>query len=142
MSQGNNDFDQYAERVRDIFSGGRKGGSGRPNGGGGGSNGPNDPRKIIFGVIAFLAVLTGLKAFYTVEADEEGVVTRFGAYQHTSQPGLHFKIPWVDKVYKVKSKRRQEEVFGYITGSRMPVTEESLMLTGDLNNLHLYRNAG
>ncbi|SMF11582.1 FtsH protease activity modulator HflK [Pseudobacteriovorax antillogorgiicola] len=128
MGQGNGDFDQYAEKVRDIFSAKKKG-NGRSGGGGAGA----DPKKILLGILIFIAVLSGLKAFYTVEADEEGVVTRFGKYIHTSQPGLHFKVPWVDQVYKVKSKRRQEEVFGYRARTREQVNSESLMLTGDLN---------
>lgn len=133
MGQSNNDFDQYAEKVRDIFSSTKKsrnGGGGGAKSGGGSSDGG---MKFVIGIVLFLFALSVLKSFYTVEADEEGVVTRFGQYISTSQPGLHFKLPWIDQVYKVKSKRRQEEVFGYRERSREQVNKESLMLTGDLN---------
>lgn len=135
MAQNSGDFDQYAEKVRDIFSQSRKGrggGNGSQGGGGSGSLG-GEPKAFVLGILLVAAILTGLKSFYTVEADEEGVVTRFGKYISTSEPGLHFKIPWVDQVYKVKSKRRQEEVFGFRARTREQVTSESLMLTGDLN---------
>lgn len=135
MSQGNGDFDQYAEKVRDIFSARKKGGGSRNGGSGGGgfTGSAPDSTKILLGVLLAATILTSLKSFYTVEADEEGVVTRFGEYIKTSQPGLHFKVPWIDQVYKVKSKRRQEEVFGYRERTREQVNAESLMLTGDLN---------
>lgn len=122
------EFDQYADKVRDIFSGKKK-----PNGSGGGGDFEASSSLIWGIVIALLLVLTAFKSFYTVEADEQAVVTRFGEYIDTKEPGLHFKMPWIDETYKVQSKRRQEEVFGFVAQSRTPVTAESLMLTGDLN---------
>ncbi len=130
------EFDQYADKVRDILSAKRNrrhGGRGNGNGSGSGHFGGNSNRLFLFIVVFFAIALTALKSFYTVATDEEGVVTRFGEYQKTTESGLHFKLPWIDQVYKVQTKRRQEEVFGFIAGSRTPVTEESLMLTGDLN---------
>lgn len=128
------EFDQYADKVRDIFSAKRN----QRNGGGGQGGGSGQPggdlnRLFLLIAVLFALVMTGMKSFYTVATDEEGVVTRFGKYQKTSESGLHFKLPWIDQVYKVQTKRRQEEVFGFIAGSRTPVTTESLMLTGDLN---------
>jgi len=43
-------------------------------------------------VIAFV-VLWLLNGFYTVAADEVGVVLRFGAYNRTTQPGLNYHLP-------------------------------------------------
>ena len=63
-------------------------------------------------------------------------MTRFGQYLSTAQPGLHYKLPFIDSIYKVQSKKRQEAVFGFrkVSGNRRFITpEESLMLTGDLN---------
>ena len=39
-------------------------------------------------IIIFLASLS----FYTVDANENGVVLRMGKYSHTTMPGLQFKI--------------------------------------------------
>jgi len=84
-----------------------------------------------------------LSSFYTVDVSEEGVITRFGRYIKTTPPGLHFKLPFgIDRVYKVASKRRLQEEFGFRTagerGGRTTYVDrgyghESLMLTGDLN---------
>ena len=120
------EFDQYADKVRDIFSG-------KKSGGGGNGNFDQSANLIWLVVIGLVLLLTVFKSFYTVEADEQAVVTRFGKYVDTKEPGLHFKLPWIDETYKVQSKRRQEEVFGFVAQSRAPVTAESLMLTGDLN---------
>ncbi len=91
----------------------------------------------IFGII-FLSTL-----LYQVGTDEVGIITRFGKYIATTQPGLHIKIPYgVDRVAKVPVKRIQKEEFGFRTarpGVRTEyikgiATNESLMLTGDLNS--------
>jgi len=93
---------------------------------------------------ALLLLLSGAaSSFYTIDVSEEGVVTRFGRYLKTSPPGLHYKLPFgVDHVYKVASKRRLQEEFGFRTsgvadGRSTYVDrgygDESLMLTGDLN---------
>lgn len=51
------------------------------------------------GVIAFLTVIGG--SWYTVGQTERGVVTRNGAVVSQAEPGLGFKIPWVDDVKKI-----------------------------------------
>lgn len=44
---------------------------------------------------------------YTVTAGDVGVVLRFGKLVATRLPGLHFRLPFIDKVYRV-STRLQE----------------------------------
>ena len=57
-----------------------------------------NPKLIIFilliGLIPF--------SFYTVDANEQGVILRLGKYHATTNPGLHFKIPLIDQVKLVK----------------------------------------
>jgi membrane protease subunit HflK len=88
-------------------------------------------------------VIAGLSSYYTVEPDEEAVLIRFGRYIKTTQPGLHFKMPFgIEKVTKVKTKIVHQEEFGFrttntstrrTTYSSRNFESESLMLTGDLN---------
>jgi len=69
------------------------------------------------------------------------VVLRFGKYTKSTPPGLHFKIPFIDKVYQVAVERQLKEEFGFRTISAGATTQydtrrydsESVMLTGDLN---------
>ncbi len=100
--------------------------------------------KVIIPIITIIFLLIlGKTSYYTVDPDEEAVIIRFGQYQGTALPGLHFKLPMgIDNVIHVKTKRVLQEEFGFRTrDSRSRVTTyensdfdgESLMLTGDLN---------
>ena len=127
MSKNDSDLKSFIEKILNAMQ------SGSASGRGAQSSPLKQWGAVIFGI---LLILAAYKSFYTVEPDEEAVVVRFGRYLQTTQPGLHPKIPWVDKVYKVQSKRRQEEVFGFrrsSAGTKRSNQEESLMLSGDLN---------
>lgn len=93
-------------------------------------------------IIVLLVIFTASSGFFTIEADEVGVLTFFGKYKRTVDPGLHFKIPLgIEKVYPVKVERVFKEEFGFRTEkagiktrySTRSFLNESLMLTGDLN---------
>jgi len=99
-------------------------------------------KKIITGVIILAAVIFFATGLYTVNPEEVGVIQRFGKYLSTTQPGLHFKIPFgVDKLTKVKVKLVFKEEFGFRTlqagvrskYSARSYNQEAIMLTGDLN---------
>lgn len=94
-------------------------------------------------IIVLLVLVGGYTSFYTVQPSEEAVVTRFGKYSRTTEPGLHFLAPFgIEKARKVKTKRVLQEEFGFRTKStyskvsqyqKSSFEKESLMLTGDLN---------
>lgn len=96
-------------------------------------------RAIALGLLALIALFGSL---YTVDPEEIGVVMRFGAYVRDAKPGLNFKLPLgIESVIKVPVERQLKEEFGFRTavpGARTQYasgdySEESLMLTGDLN---------
>lgn len=98
---------------------------------------------IILGIAAFLGLIFVWTAVYTINADEVGVIKRFGQYVRTTEPGLHFKIPFqIETIDKVKIQNVYKEEFGFRTAqagvqtrySTRDYTGESLMLTGDLNS--------
>jgi len=104
---------------------------------------PHLPQKKILLWIVIIAlaiiILTGL---YTINPEEVGVIQRFGKYVNTTEPGLHFKIPFgIDKLTKVPIKEIKKEEFGFRTiqagiksrFSSQDYSNESLMLTGDTN---------
>jgi membrane protease subunit HflK len=107
------------------------------------TNLPRPPKGLVVGGIVVLVVLsTLLTMFYTIEADEEGIIQRFGKYVRRVEPGLQWKLPFgIETVRKVKVERVLKEEFGFRTeepGARTrfsPRTfpDESIMLTGDLN---------
>jgi len=86
--------------------------------------------------------------FYQVDAESEGVLLRLGAYQRTSQPGLHGKLPWpIETVEVVPIRLVQTLEFGFATLVPGRVTQYARetpdlsamarMLTGDLNLAHV-----
>ncbi len=91
-------------------------------------------------LVLFLVVLAW-SGFFQVGPEEAGVVVRFGKYKKTVMPGLNFKIPFIEQVYKVPVERQQKLEFGFRTSSanvrsqytKSGTQNESLMLTGDLN---------
>ena len=118
-------FDQVMERIRNFFGRFRIGG-----GGGGGNVGS----LIVIGLFAVaIAVWLG-SGFFTVQPGEEAALRRLGTFDSIKQPGLHWWWPapvgardvvFVDSV-------RQLEV-GVAGGN--PVLSESLMITGDADEL-------
>ena len=103
---------------------------------------PRPPFRLI-GVIAVAVALLVLlwSSYYTVEAESEGVVLRFGKFLKTVEPGLHFKLPLgIDQVSVLPTRRQLKLEFGFFTpNSTNPdqigaaQTEEKSMVTGDLN---------
>jgi membrane protease subunit HflK len=107
-------------------------------------NFPSGQFKAIAGIgILALLVFLATNSFYTVKVEEEAVVTRFGEYQETVGPGLHFMIPFVDKAEKLEVRRQLELEFGVAPqssnsrsnsrSSQSQVEQERDMVTGDLN---------
>ena len=92
-------------------------------------------------VVLLVGVAAIFSSVFTVETEEVGVITRFGEYVDEAQPGLNFKIPFVDQVQLVPVKRQLKLEFGYRTTEagvnssyrKAGYGGESLMLTGDLN---------
>ena len=92
-------------------------------------------------IVAIIVVVVLFASVYTVDANENGVVLRFGKYSHTTLPGLQFKIPLIDQVYRIKVDKQFKREFGFRTikagvqtkYSTRNFNKESWMLTGDLN---------
>ena len=45
-------------------------------------------------IIVIALAIWSLSGFYRVGTDEQGVVTRFGEYVRTTEPGLHYHLPY------------------------------------------------
>ena len=131
-----------------------------PNGGGGGAPGP-DFEEIIrrgqeklrralprhrlaggggLGLIALAAaglwLATGI---YQVRPDEQGVVLRLGKWVDTTEPGLHYHLPYpvetvlLPRVTAVNQLQLGFRADRFERAGRREVPEESRMLTGDEN---------
>lgn len=96
---------------------------------------------IVVGVAALLLAIAAFTSVYTVQAESQGVVLRFGRYVKTVDPGLRFKLPFgIDRVSRVPVRRQLKQEFGFGTPDASNPTqsstegvEERNMVTGDLN---------
>ncbi len=92
---------------------------------------------VILPIIIIIVALLSYESVYSIGEQEQGVVTTFGKAGNVVTSGLHFKIPFVQRVTKVNTT-----ILGFPIGyrsseneaeSQESVSEESLMITSDFN---------
>ena len=106
-----------------------------------GGNGKQDAKKPIILLIIGAIIVWALSGFYRVDADEQGVVLRFGKYTNMTQPGLNYHLPYpIESVMTPKVTRVNRVDIGFRSsgdvsrsGAISEIKEESAMLTGDEN---------
>lgn len=91
---------------------------------------------------AWLFGLWIISGAYIVSADQQAVVTRFGAVVNPRVlPGIHYALPWpIDSVYKLKVRQLQRTIIGgeipdVVLGRTEPASSE--FLSGDQNLLNV-----
>ena len=103
---------------------------------------PHIPVRLIASIVAIiLLIVLAWTSGYTVQAESEGVVLRFGKFLKTVEPGLHFKLPFgIDRVTVLPTRRQLKLEFGFVTPAYTnpyqpgkDAREERSMVTGDLN---------
>lgn len=145
------------------WGGGQNGGGGPWGRGGGGGGGPRQPDleefirkgqdrfkgfvpKGGFGgkgfllIILILLVIWAFTGLYRVQPDQQGVVLQFGKWVNTTEPGLHWHLPYPIETVETPSVENIQAIdIGFRSlGDRgraqaRDVSEESLMVTGDQN---------
>jgi regulator of protease activity HflC (stomatin/prohibitin superfamily) len=99
--------------------------------GGDGTTGPRGllGKAVVISGLAFLVFVVGLKSFYTIDEGERGVILRTGAVVGTAEPGLGFKIPFLDRVVKISVQSRAQiydEVLAYSRDQQAAVIKLSV----------------
>lgn len=95
----------------------------------------------LWGIPSLLLLILAYTSIYTIQAESQGIVLRFGKYIKTVDPGLRIKLPFgIDRVSIVPVKRQLKQEFGFGTEGASNATqysdeqtEERSMVTGDLN---------
>ena len=84
------------------------------------------------GIVALIfAAFLGLNSIYTINEQEQAVLVTLGQATSVTTPGLHFKIPFLQKVIKVDTT-----IQGFAIGYSEDGTskeDESMMITSDYN---------
>ncbi|RKD31512.1 FtsH protease activity modulator HflK [Lacrimispora algidixylanolytica] len=87
------------------------------------------------GIAAILLVavpVIGFGSIYNIQEQEQAVVTTMGKPRAVTDPGLHFKVPFVQSVKKVNTTI-QGFAIGYNPNDNESKEEDSLMITKDYN---------
>ncbi len=136
----------FNQRLTGMFGGKRSSrGGGSGSGGGGGGGAPQLPSFSFkqfgggIGVLLVLVLVVWLASgFYTVDANQRGVVLRLGKFTETTEPGLRWRLPAPFETHEIVDLTgvRTVEV-GYRGSERNKVLRESLMLTDDENIINI-----
>ena len=81
---------------------------------------------LVFVFVVLAAALVAGLSFRIVSPYEKGVVERLGRYSHTAQPGLHFIIPFVDRMRKVDMREQVVDV-----QPQEVITKDNVVVTVD-----------
>lgn len=87
------------------------------------------------GVAAVLVIaipVIGLSSVYNIQEQEQAVLTTLGTAKAVAEPGLHFKIPFIQRVQKVNTTI-QGVAIGYDPSDNQSEEADSLMITSDYN---------
>jgi membrane protease subunit HflK len=110
-------LERLSDRIRQVFGG------------------PRQSRALGAAALGVVG-LWALSGCYVVQPKEQAVVTTFGAYSRTAQPGLRYHLPWpIEDAELVPFTSIQTLDIGGSVSQPMP--DERLMLTGDENIVDL-----
>lgn len=106
------------------------------------SNGGYPPRKVfwttkkktvasVFGALILIVVFAFANSMYTINEQEQAVITTFGVSHAVTEPGIHVKIPFIQEVQKVNTTIQSLQI-GYDDYGNT-IESESVMITSDFN---------
>ena len=134
MFNSNDDFAKAMDDIKNATAGRRVKKDRAPGGG---------IKKFVTGIAVFILLMVALEvifgSFYTIAEEEQAVVCTFGQAAAVTDPGLHFKIPFIQTVDKVNTTI-QGFAIGYSGDEYTDVNyngnsgrEDGMMITSDYN---------
>lgn len=93
-------------------------------------------RLVTVAVIAIFIVICAFSSFYTLDVEHAAVVTTLGKSEAVTESGLHFKIPFIQKVERVDTTI-QGMAIGYDIETNADIVAESIMISSDYNFLNV-----
>lgn len=97
-------------------------------------NGVGDKLKkvMIACVVIMAAAVIAMNSTYQIREQEQVVLTTLGKAQAVTEPGLHFKIPFIQNIQKVNTTIQGLSI-GYDETTNETITSEAVMITSDYN---------
>ena len=87
------------------------------------------------GIVVVLVMVALFNSIYTLDETEDAVITTFGVPTIEEGSGLHFKIPFVQKIKKVSTETQGMRI-GYDEYDNT-IENEALMITKDFNFINV-----
>ncbi|SFT32672.1 membrane protease subunit HflK [Lachnospiraceae bacterium XBD2001] len=97
-----------------------------------------NPKVFGIGLLVLLLLIVVLRCFYTVDEQNNAVVTQFGRVLKVNTAGMYFKAPW-QAVHKVDMTTHGTGI-GYTVngeGQNITDTDTGIMITSDFNLLNI-----
>lgn len=87
----------------------------------------------VLGVILLFIISICLGSFYTVESGERGVLLRFGDVVSVEDPGLHFKVPFIETVKFMDTRSQNIALKTSVYSADTQAAEVNLSINFQLN---------
>ena len=87
---------------------------------------------LTFALPAVVVLILLFSSMYTIKEQEQAVLSTFGKARAVTTPGLHFKVPFIQKVTKVNTTIKGFSI-GYYEDTDESNDEEAIMITSDYN---------
>ncbi len=101
---------------------------------------------VVLAVIALIVGVVLLSSFTVVSAGHTGVVLTFGAVEdNVLDEGLHFKIPFIQRVVQVNNRTQKIETEGSASSKDLQIVSYVVAVNYHVNNdssASLYQNVG
>ena len=100
---------------------------------------------ILFGIIAVLLVILAANSMYTVEENQSACIFRFSEIVSTTDsPGLHFKIPFIDRAEKFTKATQLYDIppSEVLTSDKKSMTVDCYILWSIADPQQFYRSLG
>lgn len=96
-------------------------------------------------IVAIFALIISFGSWFTVGAGQVGVVTRFGAVNRVSYPGVGFKIPLIEGVTTMDTKTQKDQTDARAASQDLQSVHATIAVNYHLEGSHavdVYQNIG
>ena len=87
-------------------------------------------------IVLIFLVICAFNSFYTLDVEHAAVVTTLGKAEAVTKSGLHFKIPFIQKVERVDTTIKGMAI-GYDIETNADIVAESIMISSEYNFLNV-----
>ena len=91
---------------------------------------------ICLGIIVLFVLISIVDSAYTLDEEHSAVITTWGNPQLVTEPGFHFKVPFVQHKFEVDTTIQGLPI-GYVVDTNENIASESVMISSDYNFINV-----